>query len=110
MIDQLKIYTDSQTFKESMKSGHIIIIIKSRKKRRKRDKKRINNSKQEDNRIVIHSVILLELAKDSLTISFRVHRFSWVSVQKLDTVQFNETLRDLEILSIKIESLMKINS
>ena len=107
MIDQLKIYTDSQTFKESMKSGHI--IIKSRKKRRKRDKKRQINSKQEDNRIVIHSVILLESAKDSLTISFRVHRFSWVSVQKLDTVQFNETLRDLEILSIKIESLMKIN-
>lgn len=109
MIDQLKIYTDSQTFKESMKSGHII-INKSRKKRRKRDKKRQINSKQEDNRIVIHSVILLESAKDSLTISFRVHLFLWVLVQKLDMVQSNETLRDLEILSIKIESLMKINS
>ena len=108
MIDQLKIYTDSQTFKESLKSGHII-INKSRKKRRKRDKKRQSNSKQEDNRIVIHSVILLESAKDSLTISFRVHLFLWVLVQKLDTVQSNETLRDLEILSIKIESLMKIN-
>ena len=109
MIDQLKIYMGSQTSKESTKSGHIIINIYN-KKRRKRDRKSKNNNKQEGNRTVIHSVIPLELVKDSLTISFRVHHSLWVSVLKLGKVQFSVTLRDLGIHSIKIESLMKINS
>lgn len=108
-IDQLKIYMDSQTFKESTKSGRIIININN-KKRRKRDRKRQSNNKQEGNRTVIHSEIPLELVKDSLIISFRVHHSLWVLVPKLGKVQFSETLRDLGIHSIKIESLMKINS
>ena len=103
MIGQLIICMASQTCIGSTKSGLIIIKI-YKKKRKKRDKKCLDSNKQEANRAEILSAILLELEMDFSKISFRVHLSSWVLDQKLGTVQFRETHRDLEILSIKIES------